>query len=225
MGLPSSAAIPRSMRARNAYSPRLKASCHASAGRAECRSYDARRAMIRRRRSCFYRPACIGKSQPINIFAPRGGPALLSPDVARGQGENPSRPGSRRGRGRAAWVRAAIRTKALRMIFAGRAGSTPAVTTLLTANNRNVFIMFPPDCVTDSSVMYTAMLGINVYSSSRNFKLFFGSCFLLEAPRRSGRFDRGPGPTLSPNEIHPHPHSRLGRGGPLGSERPLRRRR
>ena len=32
--------------------------------------------------------------------------------------------------------------------------------------------MFPPDCVTDSSVMYTAMLGINVYSSSRNFNYF-----------------------------------------------------
>src|SRR5205807_9205613 len=60
------------------------------------------------------------------------------------------------------------------MIFAGRAGSTPAVTTLLTANNRNVFIMFPPDCVTASPVMYTAMVGINVDPSSRNFKLFFG---------------------------------------------------
>ena len=64
-------------------------------------------------------------------------------------------------------------TKALRMIFAGRAGSTPAVTTLLTANNRNVFIIFPPGCVTASPVMYTAIVGINVYPSSRNFKLFF----------------------------------------------------
>jgi hypothetical protein len=68
------------------------------------------------------------------------------------------------------------------MIFAGRAGSTPAVTTLLTANNRNVFIMFPPDCVTDSSVMYTAMVGINVYSSSRNFKLFSVLAGLPDAP-------------------------------------------
>jgi len=30
--------------------------------------------------------------------------------------------------------------KALRIIFAGKLGSTPAVITLLTANNRNVFI-------------------------------------------------------------------------------------
>ena len=98
----------------------------------------------------------------------------------------------------AAWVRTAIRTKALRMIFAGRAGSTPAVTTLLTANNRNVFIMFPPDCATDSSVMYTAMLGINVYSSSRNFKLFFGSCFQFGGAKTVWRFNRGPGSSTLP---------------------------
>jgi len=58
------------------------------------------------------------------------------------------------------------------MIFAGRLGSAPAVTTLLTANNSNVFIIFPPDSV-NSPVMYTVMVGINVYPSSRNFELFF----------------------------------------------------
>ena len=41
---------------------------------------------------------------------------------------------------RAASLTTAIKTKALRIIFAGRLGSIPAVTTLLTANNRNVFI-------------------------------------------------------------------------------------
>jgi hypothetical protein len=41
---------------------------------------------------------------------------------------------------RAASLTTAIKTKALRIIFAGKLGSTPAVITLLTANNRNVFI-------------------------------------------------------------------------------------
>src|SRR5436305_2176305 len=79
------------------------------------------------------------------------------------------------GRWRATSIRVASKAKALRMIFAGRLGSTPAIITLLTANNRNVFIIFPPDCVTASSVMYTAIVWINVYQSSRDFKLFFGS--------------------------------------------------
>ena len=41
---------------------------------------------------------------------------------------------------RTASLRTASKTKALRIIFAGKLGSTPAVITLLTANNRNVFI-------------------------------------------------------------------------------------
>jgi len=41
---------------------------------------------------------------------------------------------------RAASLTTASKTKALRIIFAGKLGSTPAVITLLTANNRNVFI-------------------------------------------------------------------------------------
>ena len=41
---------------------------------------------------------------------------------------------------RAASFTTARKTKALRIIFAGKLGSTPAVITLLTANNRNVFI-------------------------------------------------------------------------------------
>jgi hypothetical protein len=41
---------------------------------------------------------------------------------------------------RAASFTTASKTKALRIIFAGKLGSTPAVITLLTANNRNVFI-------------------------------------------------------------------------------------
>ena len=41
---------------------------------------------------------------------------------------------------RAASFATASKTKALRIIFAGKLGSTPAVITLLTANNRNVFI-------------------------------------------------------------------------------------
>src|SRR5438270_14028936 len=93
---------------------------------------------------------------------------------------------------RAASLTTAIKTKALRIIFAGRLGSVPAVTTLLTDNNRNVFIIFPPDCVTASPVMYTVMVGINVYRSSRILNYFFGSC---------------------------------GRGGPLRSGWPVRRRR
>ena len=41
---------------------------------------------------------------------------------------------------RAASLTTASKTKALRIIFAGKLGNTPAVITLLTANNRNVFI-------------------------------------------------------------------------------------
>ena len=41
---------------------------------------------------------------------------------------------------RAASLTTASKTKALRIIFAGKLGSIPAVITLLTANNRNVFI-------------------------------------------------------------------------------------
>src|SRR6266480_4347566 len=77
------------------------------------------------------------------------------------------------GRRRATSIRVASKAKALRMIFAGRLGSTPAIITLPTANNRNVFIIFPPACVTACSVMYTPIVGINVYQSSRNFKIIF----------------------------------------------------
>src|SRR6266481_3553618 len=105
---------------------------------------------------------------------------------------------------RAAWVRTAIKTKALRIILAGRLGSAPAVATLLTANNRNVFIIFPPDCVAGSPVMYTSRVGINVYPSSRNFKYFSVLAGLADAPqggevwliRRALR------------ETRPHPDSR-----------------
>ena len=41
---------------------------------------------------------------------------------------------------RAASLTTASKTKALRIIFAGKLGSAPAVITLPTANNRNVFI-------------------------------------------------------------------------------------
>src|SRR4030095_13100006 len=92
---------------------------------------------------------------------PQGGEVWL---ISRALRATHPHPDSRR----AASVRATSKTKVLRMIFAGRLGSTPAATTLLTANNRNVFIIFPPDCVTTSSVMYTPMVGINVYPSSRN---------------------------------------------------------
>ena len=65
---------------------------------------------------------------------------------------------------RAAWARAAIKTKALRMILAGRLGKTPAMTMLLSANNRIVFIILPP---------ITVSLGLEFYCSTRNFDLFF----------------------------------------------------
>src|SRR5947207_4181158 len=92
---------------------------------------------------------------------------------------------------RATSIRVASKAKALRMIFAGRLGSTPAIITLLTANNRNVFIIFPPDCVTASSVMYTPIVGINVYQSSRTFNYFSARTSLLDAREaRSGRFSR-----------------------------------
>ena len=103
---------------------------------------------------------------------------------------------------RAASLTTAIKTKALRIIFAGRLGSAPAVTTLPTANNRNVFIMFPPDCVTASPVMYTGIVGINVYPSSRNLKLFFGSRRPAACPGRRRLADlvppSGPGSIIVP---------------------------
>ena len=85
---------------------------------------------------------------------------------------------------RAASLTTASKTKALRIIFAGKLGSTPAVITLLTANNRNVFIIFPPGCVTASPVMYTAIVGINVYPSSRNFNYFSLLAGLADVPGR-----------------------------------------
>jgi hypothetical protein len=127
---------------------------------------------------------------------PHGGEVWL---ISRALCETHPHPDSRR----AASLTTAIKTKALRIIFAGKLGSTPAVTTLLTANNRNVFIIFPPDWVTASPVMYTPMVGINVYSSSRNCKLFFGS----RGPCRMPRWRRsladlvalsGPGSNLVP---------------------------
>ena len=101
---------------------------------------------------------------------------------------------------RAASLTTASKTKALRIIFAGKLGSAPAVTTLPTANNRNVFIIFPPDCVTAFAVMYTEMVGINVYPSSRNFKLFFGSRRPVGCPARRSLADlvppSGPGSSV-----------------------------
>jgi hypothetical protein len=61
---------------------------------------------------------------------------LIMPSV-----ELPFSSGKRAGVRRAASLRTAIKTKTLRIIFAGRLGSAPAVTTLPTANNRNVFII------------------------------------------------------------------------------------
>ena len=62
-----------------------------------------------------------------------GGEAWL---ISRALHEPIPHPESRR----AASLTTASKTKALRIIFAGKLGSTPAVITLLTANNRNVFI-------------------------------------------------------------------------------------
>jgi hypothetical protein len=45
------------------------------------------------------------------------------------------------GASRTASLRTTVKMKALRIIFAGRLGSTAAVTTLLTPKNRNVFII------------------------------------------------------------------------------------
>jgi len=73
---------------------------------------------------------------------------------------------------RAASLTTAVKTKALRIIFAGKLGSAPAVTTLPTANNRNVFIISLLICLSDSPVMYTGIVGINVYRSSRNLSYF-----------------------------------------------------
>ena len=73
----------------------------------------------------------FGSGRPIGC--PQGGEVWL---ISRALRETHPHPESRR----AAWVRAASKTKALRIIFAGKLGSTPAVITLLTANNRNVFI-------------------------------------------------------------------------------------
>jgi len=64
---------------------------------------------------------------------PKAGEVWLISRVLR---ETHPHPESRR----AASLTTASKTKALRIIFAGKLGSTPAVITLLTANNRNVFI-------------------------------------------------------------------------------------
>src|SRR5438105_15281307 len=64
---------------------------------------------------------------------PRGGGGGLITRIRLGTHPYPA------GR-RAASLTAASKTKALRIIFAGKLGNTPAVITLLTANNRNVFI-------------------------------------------------------------------------------------
>ena len=65
--------------------------------------------------------------------APGGGEAWL---ISRALCETRPHPENRR----AASLTTASKTNALRIIFAGKLGSTPAVITLLTANNRNVFI-------------------------------------------------------------------------------------
>jgi len=106
-----------------------------------------------------------GKSQPTKIFRPRRRSAR--PVVIRRRArirKNPFSCSRPTGALRAAWVRAAVKTKALRTIFAGRLGSTPAAITLLIISNRNVFIVFLSDCVTASSVMYTGTVGIKCLS-------------------------------------------------------------
>ena len=53
---------------------------------------------------------------------------------------------------------------------------------------------------TDSCVMYTAIVGINVYPSSRNFKLFFGAPRCVGRPGRRSLADlvppSGPGSSV-----------------------------
>src|SRR5256885_1446275 len=75
-GLPSSAAMPRSMRARNAYSPRLESFMSRDPDRAGCSNYHAWRPKLKRR-SGFRRPPRIGKKpahQHFSSRAPEGPP-------------------------------------------------------------------------------------------------------------------------------------------------------
>jgi len=57
-------------------------------------------------------------------------------------------------------IRATNKTKAIRIIFAGRLGSTAAVITVLTANNRKIFMVCPSRGISVSPIMYTATVGI-----------------------------------------------------------------
>src|SRR4029077_928293 len=67
---PSSAAMPRSMRARNAYSPRLESFIPRDPERAGCGNYDARRPKLKKR-SGLRRPPRIGKKPAHQHFSPR----------------------------------------------------------------------------------------------------------------------------------------------------------
>jgi len=66
--------------------------------------------------------------------------------------------------------------------FAGGIGFAENTSANL-ARNRAASIFSGAD-KTDSSVMYTVIVGINVYPSSRNFKLFFGSGRPIGCPAR-----------------------------------------
>src|SRR6478672_7564321 len=69
-GLPSSAAMPRSMSARNAYSPRLESFMPRDPVRAGCGNYDARRPKLKTG-SSLRRPPRIGKKPAHQHFSPR----------------------------------------------------------------------------------------------------------------------------------------------------------
>src|SRR5438132_1624600 len=69
-GLPSSAAMPRSMSERNAYSPRFESFMPRNPDRAGCSNYDAWRPKLKRR-SGLLRPARIGKKPAHQHFPPR----------------------------------------------------------------------------------------------------------------------------------------------------------
>src|SRR4030095_14355694 len=89
------------------------------------------------------------------------------------------------------------------IIFAGRLGSAPAVATLLTDNNRNVFMIFPPDCVTGSpscilrweELMSIRQVGIlNYFRFWQSYRMPQGSeVWLISRALRA---------------THPHPDSR-----------------
>ena len=57
-------------------------------------------------------------------------------------------------------IRAANTTKLIRIIFAGRLGSIAAVITVLTANNRNIFMGFDLFVGYKLFCMYTGTVGI-----------------------------------------------------------------